>query len=62
MPNRCGAGFWNFTIRTTAGAPPGYICTSQNSNARSPDGAVAVIGAMAPGKAKAWLERRFALA
>jgi hypothetical protein len=40
----------------------GYICTSQNSNARSPDGAVAMIGAMAPGKAKAWLERRFALA
>jgi hypothetical protein len=27
-----------------------------------PGGAVAVIGAMAPGKAKAWLKQRFALA
>jgi hypothetical protein len=39
-----------------------YLHIAEFQNARSPGGAPSVIGAMAPGKAKAWLERRFALA
>jgi hypothetical protein len=39
-----------------------YLHIAETQNKRSPGGAVAVIGAMAPGKAKAGLERRFALA
>jgi hypothetical protein len=31
-------------------------------NERSPGAAAEVVGAMAPGKARAWLERRFGLA
>jgi hypothetical protein len=39
-----------------------YLHIAETQNERSPGGAAAVIGAMAPGKAKAWLERRFGLA
>ena len=39
-----------------------YLHIAELQNAHNPGAAAAVIGAMAPGKAKAWLERRFALA
>lgn len=39
-----------------------YLHIAELQNTRNPGAAAAVIGAMAPGKTKAWLERRFALA
>jgi len=39
-----------------------YLHIAQRQNSRDPGGAAAVIGAMAPGKSRGWLERRFGLA
>jgi hypothetical protein len=39
-----------------------YLHVAEVRNSRNPGSAAAVVGAMAPGKAKAWLERRFGLA
>ena len=39
-----------------------YLHIAEVQNSRNPDAAAAVIRAMAPGKARAWLERRFGLA
>ena len=39
-----------------------YLHIAELRHARRPGEAAAVIGAMAPGKSKAWLQRRFALA
>jgi hypothetical protein len=60
MPNRCGAGFCHPDHSWRAARL--YLHIAELENARSPGAAASVIGAMAPGKAKAWLERRFALA
>jgi hypothetical protein len=39
-----------------------YLHVAQSQDRRNPGAAAAVIGAMVPGKVRAWLERRFGLA
>ena len=39
-----------------------YLHVAEIQNGRNPGGAAEVIGAMPPGKARRWLERRFGLA
>jgi len=39
-----------------------YLHVAEVRNSRNPGSAAAVIGAMAPGKARSWLARRFKLA
>jgi hypothetical protein len=39
-----------------------YLHIAELQNSRNPGAAAAVIRAMAPGKARAWLEQRFGLA